>query len=277
MNPQAMLNYLLGVTEGLVMYSIYSDYANKLQGVGTGKGFDINEDGYVPKAYNSITDFTGLEYDTVRRCVDRLVKKGLLQKKPGNEENKNIPYYLPVLESSVFINLAKEKLVDKRNARDEKNKNQAERLIPQIIETLEKDLHVLVALGLVKSSQETKSFQEPKSPEEKDLNIIVEYFKYYYKDIYNMDYNPNDREIKRLQKIMNNYSIDQLVEMISIFIERYNERWKSSEYPEPTIFGLTQDWIIKQVYSMYEYGVKYEEEERQRQSQLKKCILWEDL
>lgn len=97
--------------------------------------------------------------------------------------------------------------------------------------------------------QETTS-QEPKSSQEQDLNIIVEYFKCYYKDIYNMDYNPNDREIKRLQKIMNNYSIEQLLEMIPIFIERYNERWKSSEYPEPTIFGLTQDWILKGLKAM---------------------------
>lgn len=275
MNPQAMLNYLLGTNEGLVMYSIYSDYANKLQGIGTGKGFDINEDGYVPKSYNTIADFTGVRIETARRVIDRLIKKGLLQKKPGNEETNNIPYYKPVLESSVFIKIAKERLADKRNGL---NKNQDERFIPEIISTFENDSHVLVALGLVKSSQETKSFQEPKSPEEKDLNTIVEYFKYWYKKIYNKDYNPNEIEIKRLQKIMNNYSIEQLGEMISIFIERYNERWKSSEYPEPTIFGLTQDWIIKQVYSMYEYGVKYEEEEeRQRQSQLKKCILWEDL
>lgn len=274
MRPQAILNYLLGVTEGLVMYSIYSDYANKLQGIGTGKGFDINEDGYVPKSYNTIADFTGVRIETARRVIDRLIKKGLLQKKPGNEETNNIPYYKPVLESSVFIKIAKERLADKRNGL---NKNQDERFIPEIISTFENDSHVLVALGLVKSSQETKSFQEPKSPEEKDLNTIVEYFKYWYKKIYNKDYNPNEFEIKRLQKIINNYSIEQLGEMISIFIERYSEQWKSSEYPYPTIFGLTQDWIIKQVYSMYEYGVKYEEEERQRQSQLKKCISWEDL
>lgn len=160
MNPQAILNYLLGVTEGLVMYSIYLDYANKLQGVGTGKGFDINaDDGYVPKAYNSITDFTGLEYDTVRRCVDRLIKKGLLEKKPGNGENKNIPYYRPEFKSEVFIKIAEEKLVDKRNARDEKNKNQAERLIPQIIETLEKDQYVMIALGLIKEEiEESRSW-----------------------------------------------------------------------------------------------------------------------
>ena len=49
---------------------------------------------------------------------------------------------------------------------------------------------------------------------------------------------------------MNNYSIKQLVEMIPIFIERYNERWKSSEYPYPTIFGLTQDWILKGLKAM---------------------------
>lgn len=251
MNPLAILNYLLGATEGLVMYSIYLDYANKLQDIGTGKGFDINEDdGYVPKSYNTITDFTGLEYDTVRRCVERLIKKGLLKKKPGNEENKNIPYYLPVLESSVFIKIAEEKLADKRNARDEKNKNQAERLIPQIIETFEKDSHVLVALGLVKSSQETKSSHESKSPEEEGLNIIVEYFKCWYDSIYNKDYNPNDREIKELQKIINNYSIEQVVEMIPIFIERYNERWKSSEYPYPTIFGLTRPHILEGLKAM---------------------------
>ena len=30
MNPQAMLKLLLGVTEGLAMYAIYSDYAIEL-------------------------------------------------------------------------------------------------------------------------------------------------------------------------------------------------------------------------------------------------------
>lgn len=247
MNPLAILNYLLGVTDGLVMYSIYSDYANKLQGIGTGKGFDINEDdGYVPKSYNTITDFTGVRIETARRVIDRLIKKGLLQKKPGNEETNNIPYYKPVLESSVFIKIAKERLADKRNGL---NKNQDERFLPEIIETLEKDQDVMIALGLVKSSQETKSPEESKSPEE-DLNIIVECFKYQYEDIYDEDYNPKDREIKELQKIINNYSMEQWGAMIPIFIERYNERWKSSEYPYPTIFGLTRPHILEGLKAM---------------------------
>lgn len=151
MNPQAMLNYLLGATEGLVMYSIYSDYANKLQGIGTGKGFDINEDGYVPKSYNTIADFTGVRIETARRVIDRLIKKGLLQKKPGNEDTYNIPLYRPEYRSDVFIKIAEERLADKRNGL---NKNQDERFIPEIIETLEKDQYVMIALGLIKENIE---------------------------------------------------------------------------------------------------------------------------
>ena len=146
MNPQAMLNYLLGTNEGLVLYSIYSDCANKLQGDDTWKEFDINQYGYVSKSYNSITDFTGVRIETVRRVISRLIKNGLLQKKPGNIESNNIPYYRPEYRSSVFIELAKERLADKRNGL---NKNQDERFIPEIISTFENDSHVLVALGLV--------------------------------------------------------------------------------------------------------------------------------
>ena len=100
-----------------------------------------------------------------------------------------------------------------------------------------------------KSSQETTS-QESKSFEEQDLYTIVEYFKNRYEYIYNKDYNPTESEIKKLRNIINNYSTEQWGEMIPIFIERYNERWKSSKYPEPTIFGLTQDWILKGLKAM---------------------------
>ncbi len=149
MRPQAILNYLLGVTEGLVMYSIYSDYANKIQSDdGTWKRFDINEDGYVPKAYKTIVDFTGVRPDTVKSSIERLVKKGLLQKKPGNKESNNIPYYRPEYRSSVFIKIAKEKL--KTSTANKLNRQSDKEVLPQIIETLEKDQYVMIALRLVK-------------------------------------------------------------------------------------------------------------------------------
>jgi hypothetical protein len=242
-----MLKLLLGANEGDVMYAIYSDYANKLQGVGTGKRFDIDEDGYVPKSYETITGFTGIWTGTVRGVIERLVKKGLLQKKPGNKETNNIPLYKPEFKSSVFIKIAEGIL--KTPTGNKLNQKNAERFIPEIIEILEKNQDVMIALGLIKSSQESTS-QESKSPEEENLNIIVECFKWQYEDIYDEDYNPKDREIKELQKIINNYSMKQWGEMIPIFIERYNERWKSSEYPKPTIFGLTRPHILEGLKAM---------------------------
>lgn len=295
MNPQAMLKLLLGASEGDVMYAIYSDYANKLNSPDTWKEFGINEDGYVPKSYENIAEYVGIQASAVKRAIGRLVKRGLLQKKPGDADTYNIPLYRPEFKSSVFIKIAEEKLKNLTTDRLDRLLNK--KCIPQIIETLENDSHVLVALELVDRTkleeflgesnsakkvtgteeiQETKSSQEPKLPEEEALNALVTYFKCYYRNKYNKDYNSNDNELKRLQKIINNYSGEQWGKMISIFIERYNERWKSSKYPEPTIFGLTQDHIIKQVYDIYEQGVRYEEEERQRQSQLKKCNSWND-
>jgi len=241
MNSQAMLKFLLGASEGDVMYAIYFDYANKLQGKGTGKGFDIDEDGFVPKSYETITDFTGLWTGTVIGVIDRLVKRGLLQKKPGNKDTHNIPRYKPVLESDVFVKIAEEKL--KTSTANKLNQKNAERFMPEIISTFEKDDDVLVALGLMKSSEETKSPEETDDTD--DTDRLVEGFKRYYKAIYNKDYNPNENEIKRLRKIINNYSLEQWGKMISIFISSYNENWKSDKYPEPTIFGLTQDYILK--------------------------------
>ncbi len=152
MNPQAMLNYLLGATEGLVLYSIYSDHASQLNSPGTGQGFDINEDGFVPKAYKTIVDFTGVRPDTVKSSIERLVKRGLLQKKPGNKETNNIPLYKPVLESSVFIKIAEEKL--KTSTANKLNQQSDKEVLPEIISTLEKDQYVMIALGLIKEKIE---------------------------------------------------------------------------------------------------------------------------
>ena len=147
MNPQAILKLLLGANEGDIMYSIYSDYANKINSPGTWKGFDINKDGYVPKSYETITGFTGIWTGTVRGVIERLIKKGLLQKKSGNKETNNIPLYRPEFKSSVFIKIAEGIL--KTPTGNKLNQKNAERFIPEIISTFENDLHVLVALELV--------------------------------------------------------------------------------------------------------------------------------
>jgi predicted transcriptional regulator len=178
MNPQAMLKLLLGASEGDVMYAIYSAYADKLKEPGTRKRFDIDEDSYVSKSCGNIAEYVGIQASAVKRAIGRLVKKGLLQKKPSNKETNNIPLYKPELRSDVFIKIAEEKL--KNLTTDNLDRPLNKKCIPQIIETLEKNSCVLVALGLIQSSQETKSPQEIKSsqesnpPEEKD-ELIIKY------------------------------------------------------------------------------------------------------
>ena len=149
MNPQAMLKLLLGASEGDVMYAIYSDYVNKMQSNNdTWKVFDINGDGYVPKSYENIAEYVGIQASAVKRAIERLVKRGLLQKKPGNVGTYNIPLYRPEYRSDVFIKIAEEKLKNLTTDRLDRPLNK--KCIPQIIETLEKDQYVMIALGLVK-------------------------------------------------------------------------------------------------------------------------------
>lgn len=148
MNPQAMLKLLLGASEGDVMYAIYSDYANKLNSPDTWKEFDIDEDGYVPKSYENIAEYVGIQASAVKRAIERLIKRGLLQKKPGNVDTYNIPLYRPELRSEVFIKIAEEKLKNLTTDRLDRPLNK--KCIPQIISTLEKDQYVIIALGLVK-------------------------------------------------------------------------------------------------------------------------------
>ena len=167
MNPQAMLKLLLGANEGDVMYAIYLDYANKLKEPGTWKRFDIDEDGYVPKSYETITGFPGIWTGTVRGVIDRLIKNGLLQKKPGNKETNNIPLYKPEFKSSVFIKIAEGIL--KTPTGNKLNQKNAERFIPEIISTFENDSHVLVALELVNRTR-LEEFLGESNPTKKVTN-----------------------------------------------------------------------------------------------------------
>ena len=164
MRPQAILSYLLGITEGSVLYSIYSDYSNKINSPGSWKGFDINEDGYVPKSYNTIAEYVGIQASAVKRAIERLVKRGLLQKKPGNVDTYNIPLYKPEFRSSVFIKIAEEKLKNLTTDRLDRPLNK--KCIPQIISTLEKDPYVLVALELVNRTR-LEEFLDKSNPTKK--------------------------------------------------------------------------------------------------------------
>ena len=176
------LNLIFGVYGGNILYSIYLDYADKLQDPEEYTRFSIDEDGFLPIAYSTISQYMGIPKDTVIKTIAKFVKRGLLQKKPGTKETYNIPLYRPESKSSVFIEIAEEKLKNLTTDRLDRSLNK--KCIPEIISTLEKDPCVLVALGLVnrtkleefldklnsaKKVTDTNELQETKSPQESKL------------------------------------------------------------------------------------------------------------
>lgn len=244
------LKDILGTAKADILIDLLSDYAYKSSNNWNGNDFfSIQPDMYFKRTFTAILEYVSITRENLGKNIKALKELGLLKVKE-KENIGNIYEYKVELSSEPYIVLAKQKLETVKDKYTRKRIQDFIDIVSQHELILDALIHPTKKVTDTEEIQETKSSQESKSFEEKDLNIIVEYFKCYYKDIYNMDYNPNDREIKRLQKIMNNYSIDQLVEMIPIFIERYNERWKSSEYPYPTIFGLTQDWILKGLKAM---------------------------
>ena len=73
------LNLMFGAYGGNILYSIYLDFANKLQNPEEYTRFSIDEDGFLPKAYSTMSQYMGIPKDTVIKTINKLVKIGIKQ------------------------------------------------------------------------------------------------------------------------------------------------------------------------------------------------------
>ena len=142
MEPRALLKYILGASEGDIMYTLLSEYKNK------------STDEFVSKTYIEIALATGLEWETVRATITRLVKKGLLQKNLGIRENHVCTYLKPEFNTSIYIEFALQKLQSKQKVTNITNRNQAKDFIPEIINILKSDSNILVALDFIEGGKQ---------------------------------------------------------------------------------------------------------------------------
>lgn len=243
------LKDILGTAKADILIDLLSDYAYKSSNNWNGNDFfSIQPDMYFKRTFTAILEYVSITRENLGKNIKALKELGLLKVKE-KENIGDIYEYKVELSSEPYIVLAKQKLETVKDKYTRKRIQDFIDIVSQHELILDALIHPTKKVTDTEEIQETKSSQESKSPEENDLNTLVLYFKCCYENKYNMDYNPTDREIERLRNIINNYSIEQWGEMISIFIQKYSEQWKSSKYPYPTIFGLTQDHIIKQVYS----------------------------
>ena len=137
MEPRALVKYILGASEGDIMWALLSEYKNK------------SVDEFVSKTYTEIALATGLEWETIRATVKRLVKKGLLQKNLSIVENRVCTYVKPEFDTSIYIESAIQKLQSKEKVSNASNRTQAKNFIPEIINILQSDSNILVALGII--------------------------------------------------------------------------------------------------------------------------------
>src|SRR5690606_13451255 len=149
-NTIGKLNLIFGVYGGNILYSIYLDFASKLQNPEEYTRFSIDEDGFLPKAYSTISQYMGIPKDTVIKTIAKLVKMGLLQKKPGNVDTYNIPLYRPELRSDVFINLINEKLDKIKDIKHKYDREAKETDLKILLKEFEKTPYAIIALGFIK-------------------------------------------------------------------------------------------------------------------------------
>lgn len=162
-NQQAYFNYLFNGSKGFVLYTLYKDYENKInkqdelerkrKGIDDGNDyeldyFSIDENGFVPKAISTFSDYTGFEDDTIRKALKELESMGFVTSKKGDKEHKNITLYRPCFASSKYLQLTKQKLEDKMSAKNEKNRNQAVRILEPYIELLSKEPNFMKAIEM---------------------------------------------------------------------------------------------------------------------------------
>lgn len=105
--------------------------------------------------------------------------------------------------------------------------------------------------------------QEEENKIKNNIDRLVNHFKQEYKNKYNKDYNPTDREIEALRIVVvdrYSYTIEQWEGIISTFINSYDENWKSDKSPEPRMgdnnYALVREWVTKRVYNLFVCGLK---------------------
>lgn len=89
---------------------------------------------------------------------------------------------------------------------------------------------------------------EPPKRVIKNSKDIAHYFAEQYKEAYGKSYVINyKRDLGLIKnKLIKNFSIDEIVEIIDLTIKDYPTRWGNSKYPYPTI-GMLCSWLCNEV------------------------------
>jgi predicted transcriptional regulator len=104
--------------------------------------------------------------------------------------------------------------------------------------------------------------QKPENNNKYNAKDVISLFCSKYREVYNVNYSNINfgRDMKQIkQKLLTNYSDEQIEQIIAVAIEEYDKRWKREQYPRPTLPAL-YTWLADAAMGVIQEKEKQEEQ-----------------
>ncbi|MFT4413171.1 helix-turn-helix domain-containing protein [Fredinandcohnia humi] len=101
----------------------------------------------------------------------------------------------------------------------------------------------------------------------KNAKEVLTYFCKKYRETYSVNYTANwGRESAQIKnKLMENYSASQIKQIIDMIFENYDTRWKTKDFPRPTV-GQLVTWLPNKALALIEEKLEEEQQFKQAMS-----------
>lgn len=216
----------------------------------------MNTKGECYPTQRQIAEITGLSLTTVNKAVSNLLEiqingMPILDRVlRGTGQRKNSVY-------TIFDLAPKDLEVEDHrdiDAIDDINNINDDNVMPNCegIDASEKDKDIKKDISLNNTNKTTENASEeviePPKRIIKNSKDVAHYFAERYKEEYGKSYVINyKRDLGLIKnKLVKNFTIEEITEIIDLTIKEYPTRWGSSKYPYPTI-GMLCSWLCNEV------------------------------
>ncbi|MDT0150057.1 helix-turn-helix domain-containing protein [Priestia aryabhattai] len=213
----------------------------------------MNEDGECYPTQRQLAERMGVHRNSVNRYVNslldfRISNKPLVTREIVNQGKGRVSSYYKIhpLSQIAIFNGEVEKLVTKQ-VQDEAPKSN---------------------IGMSKTSDVTitnkqKPLNNINTAKELKPKDLLNIFSEKYREVYNVNYNPNwGKDISQFKKLKDAYDDETIKQIIEIAVTEYDDKWKSAKFQRPTV-GAIITFIANEAVAMIE-------EKKQAQEQFEK-------
>jgi hypothetical protein len=215
----------------------------------------MKEDGTVYLSQDKIAEYMGICRETANLRIKSLLEfrfhdkpvLTLVSKDGGFTKRCNVYHVEPISQLAIFNGLTESvEVLDKPNTYMLENPNTY---------TLDKPHtnYNPINNNPINNNKDTDSGQT----ELKNGKDVINYFCHKYRETYTANYAPSwGRDVKLVKdKLIANYSMDQIKAILDVVFKEYDTRWAKPKYPRPTIGALTT-WLSNEAITIIQVEEK---------------------